>query len=46
MREINLYELSEKYLSTQTITCPECGAVLQHESGCAICMTCGWSPCG
>lgn len=25
--------------------CPECGYRLQHEGGCSICMSCGWSPC-
>lgn len=26
--------------------CPECGAPLEHESGCAICRQCGYSKCG
>ena len=26
-------------------TCPECGGLLQHESGCATCYTCGFSLC-
>ncbi len=26
--------------------CPECGGVLEHESGCAICRGCGYSKCG
>lgn len=25
--------------------CPECGYRLQHEGGCSICMSCGYSPC-
>jgi ribonucleoside-diphosphate reductase alpha chain len=25
--------------------CPECGGVLEHESGCVICHTCGYSKC-
>lgn len=25
--------------------CPECGGSLEHESGCAVCRTCGYSKC-
>jgi len=25
--------------------CPECGQPLVHESGCVICLSCGWSAC-
>jgi len=32
--------------STDTTHCPECGGVLEHAEGCAICKCCGWSPCG
>jgi len=27
-------------------TCPDCGKSLEHESGCVICMNCGYSKCG
>ena len=27
-------------------TCPECGAWLTFESGCAMCKNCGYSVCG
>ncbi|MGI5857947.1 MAG: adenosylcobalamin-dependent ribonucleoside-diphosphate reductase [Tepidanaerobacteraceae bacterium] len=27
-------------------TCPECGHKLEHESGCVICRSCGYSKCG
>lgn len=27
------------------ITCPDCGAVLEHSSGCVICPFCGYSKC-
>lgn len=30
----------------ETVICPECGAALEHESGCVICRTCGYSKCG
>ena len=26
--------------------CPECGAGMEHEGGCAICRACGYSKCG
>ena len=26
--------------------CPECGEVLEHDSGCVICKSCGYSKCG
>lgn len=31
---------------TATRTCPECGAKLEHESGCVMCRNCGYSKCG
>ncbi|TZE80705.1 ribonucleotide reductase N-terminal alpha domain-containing protein [Calorimonas adulescens] len=29
-----------------TVTCPECGSKIEHESGCVICPNCGYSKCG
>ena len=26
--------------------CPECGSMLEHQEGCAVCRTCGYSKCG
>jgi ribonucleoside-diphosphate reductase alpha chain len=26
--------------------CPECGSPLEHESGCVMCRSCGYSKCG
>lgn len=28
------------------VFCPECGQPLKHESGCVICLACGYSKCG
>ena len=30
----------------QEITCPDCGAKLIFQGGCAVCPSCGWSMCG
>lgn len=27
-------------------SCPECGADMQPEGGCVLCLDCGYSPCG
>ncbi|MBD3393232.1 MAG: vitamin B12-dependent ribonucleotide reductase [Chitinivibrionales bacterium] len=26
--------------------CPECGGMMEHEGGCAVCRSCGYSKCG
>jgi ribonucleoside-diphosphate reductase alpha chain len=26
--------------------CPECGGIVEHEGGCAVCRVCGYSECG
>jgi ribonucleoside-diphosphate reductase alpha chain len=26
--------------------CPECGGIMEHQEGCAVCKTCGYSKCG
>ena len=33
-------------VSTNKATCPECGQPIEHEGGCNICKSCGWSKCG
>ncbi|HHW31992.1 MAG TPA: TSCPD domain-containing protein [Clostridiaceae bacterium] len=38
-----LGEETEKECSSK---CPECGRVLEHEGGCVICRSCGYSKCG
>jgi ribonucleoside-diphosphate reductase alpha chain len=32
-------------LDNLTGACPECGSSLEHESGCAVCRSCGYSKC-
>ncbi|MDR1412507.1 MAG: vitamin B12-dependent ribonucleotide reductase [Actinomycetes bacterium] len=32
-------------LDNLTGACPECGGSLEHESGCAVCRSCGYSKC-
>jgi ribonucleoside-diphosphate reductase alpha chain len=31
--------------NTMKAKCPECGAEISFEGGCAICHECGWSKC-
>lgn len=33
-------------VKTDVATCPECGAPIEHQSGCRSCSSCGWSKCG
>jgi len=50
----NLNEIAEeieklyikKEESEKRHTCPECGGRLEHEGGCVLCRTCGYSKCG
>ncbi len=50
-------ELAAGFESSQQITeaslrgdgknsCPECGAAINHEGGCVVCVSCGYSKCG
>ena len=46
---INIYLqhecMSKDKLKQQGGACPECGGPIEHESGCAVCRTCGFSEC-
>lgn len=33
-------------LVIQNGACPDCGASMEHESGCVVCRSCGYSECG
>ena len=30
---------------TQMGACPDCGGAVEHDSGCCLCRSCGWSKC-
>jgi len=36
---------NEDKLDNLAGACPECGSALEHESGCAVCRSCGFSKC-
>ena len=38
--------MSTGYLERVAGFCPECGGVMEHESGCSVCRECGFSKCG
>ena len=38
--------MSTGYLERVAGFCPECGGVMEHESGCSVCRECGYSKCG
>ncbi len=40
-----LYEETRKE-DSKRIFCPECGSRLEHEGGCVLCRSCGYSKCG
>ena len=37
---------SSQKLDTPKSICPDCGAVLIMQEGCAMCPNCSWSKCG
>jgi ribonucleoside-diphosphate reductase alpha chain len=37
---------AEEPLFAVITSCPECGAVVEHEGGCVVCRNCGYSKCG
>jgi ribonucleoside-diphosphate reductase alpha chain len=39
-------KMSAGYLDRVAGFCPDCGGVMEHEGGCAVCRECGFSKCG
>jgi ribonucleoside-diphosphate reductase alpha chain len=39
-------KMSAGYLDKVAGFCPDCGGVMEHEGGCAVCRECGFSKCG
>jgi len=37
--------MQQELQAVKTIICPECGATMVPEGGCAYCPACGYSPC-
>jgi ribonucleoside-diphosphate reductase alpha chain len=37
---------SAEQAARKGLSCPECGSILEHESGCVVCRSCGYSKCG
>ncbi|MHB1416283.1 MAG: vitamin B12-dependent ribonucleotide reductase [Chloroflexota bacterium] len=37
---------SDDHLDHLLGACPDCGGVIEHEGGCAVCRVCGYSRCG
>jgi ribonucleoside-diphosphate reductase alpha chain len=44
--KINVNENDIKTPGGEGSACPECGAPLEHEGGCNVCRSCGYSKCG
>lgn len=43
---IDLNEPEDKKDNVNEPVCPECGAKVEHEGGCVMCRSCGYSKCG
>ncbi|HSG27862.1 MAG TPA: vitamin B12-dependent ribonucleotide reductase [Candidatus Krumholzibacterium sp.] len=39
-------KLATGYFDQVAGFCPECGGMMEHEGGCAVCRSCGFSKCG
>ena len=42
----NLDHPKEKKVNPNGSKCPECASLLEHEGGCVVCRSCGYSKCG
>jgi len=41
----NGYEAVQEKVAMMKGACPECGGIMEHEGGCAVCRICGYSEC-
>jgi ribonucleoside-diphosphate reductase alpha chain len=39
------YDTGLDYQAPERGACPECGGIVEHEGGCAVCRVCGYSEC-
>jgi ribonucleoside-diphosphate reductase alpha chain len=44
--KVNLSRGQQKHNHCNESICPECGSPVEHEGGCKICRSCGFSKCG
>ena len=45
VRGESISQISKK-ISVKKSDCPECGSEMEHEGGCSVCRSCGYSKCG
>lgn len=43
---LKLEKPADSDMIIQNGACPDCGAPMEHESGCVVCRSCGYSECG
>jgi ribonucleoside-diphosphate reductase alpha chain len=41
----NGFDINAEFASHDRGACPECGGTVEHEGGCAVCRSCGYSEC-
>jgi ribonucleoside-diphosphate reductase alpha chain len=41
----NGYDINAENATHDRGACPECGGTMEHEGGCAVCRSCGYSEC-
>ena len=44
--DMDVKEIVQNLETTDSSTCSECGKPLEHEGGCVVCRSCGFSKCG